>query len=306
MPSTVNSDYQAFQFVTNSQRRLELWGTLLSFQHEIQTGVVEHLILKREGAIHQRPVVPPRKFVYKCTLIGRDVGPRYRALADAISEDPTGQLIDPRFGSLRAVCENLQAAEDPAEGPVDEVIFTIRFAESGLRTSPRESAGSIAAGAMARAESFAAGVPASFSTYAAALRTAVNSLVSQIAAAVTLPQVIEAHRALDRVTQQTDAIQRAAKAQGLYDTGAQAALIRSAAQQAVDQLDAQRPRSKRHYVEADISLARLCAGLYGGRWARQMAAEILAANTIRNPLQIPAGTWLTITDPEALRQNGAA
>ena len=263
MPSTVNQDYQHFEFITNSLRRLEIWGDLVSFQHRIETGVVEHLILKREGAIHQRPVVPPRKFSYRCVMIGANVGDRYRALADAISEDPTGRLIDPRFGSARAVCLDLTQQEDP-EQATDRVTYSLSFAESGLRTSPRENAASIAARAQAQADQFVTIAPASFATYAGALRSAVGVLTSLIATAVSLPQVLEARRAMGDVVAQAEAARTAAKSQGLYDAGAQAALIRSAAQEAVDRLDAQRPRTKQHYVPADTSLARLCAALYGG------------------------------------------
>ena len=154
----VNDDYQAFEFTTNAQRRLALYGGLLSWQDEIKPGLVRHQILKRRGAIHQNVGSQPRMFAFKCTLIGTpadlgrsalsgSVGDRWRILEAAIDEDPTGLLIHPRFGKVNVVCLGVQGTEDPGES-TDEVLYTIRFEETGLRTEPRQGAGTIAGAAL--------------------------------------------------------------------------------------------------------------------------------------------------------------
>lgn len=301
MPKQINADYQAFEFVTRANRKLELWGTLLSWNGEITPGVVEHQIFRRPGAIHQNVGSKPRKFVYRCTFVRDKVGARWRALADAIDEEPFGSLVDPRFGKVDAVCEGgIQYQESP-EDSVDEVQFTIKFSETGLRKEPRPSAGSIAAGALGQVTRFAAGVPLPFSVYGAALKIAVTKLVSSVTAVATLNKNIETHRQLEEVTKRSSEARTAATAQGRYDLYAQASLIEGQCQLAAAEAGESAPPLITYTVEGDTSLSALCARLYGGRHARAMVQEILAINQISNPAHILSGTRLLIADPEVLR-----
>ena len=75
---------QGFQFLTSNGQTLNLLGEALSYTDEIGTGVVEHQILKRNGALHQLAGTPPKKFVFQCCMRGADVQARYQRLVYAI------------------------------------------------------------------------------------------------------------------------------------------------------------------------------------------------------------------------------
>ena len=60
MATPVLNDAEHFDFTTLAGERLDLYGTLLSWSDDIKTGVVEKLIVKRAGAIHQTVGAPPR------------------------------------------------------------------------------------------------------------------------------------------------------------------------------------------------------------------------------------------------------
>lgn len=296
----VNADYQAFEFVTNAGRRLELSGTLLSWQDEHSPGIVEHQILNRKGAIHQDVSSGPSKYPFACSFVGEKVGERYRALVAAIDEDPAGRLNHPRLRSTPAVCESLKAAEDPSES-TDEVLFTIRFSETGLRTAPKEGAGNIVAGAFATAQAFTAGAPASFAVMGAALSRAIGTLAGLISTAANPPQQIELQRTVADAGAACASIQAQALQQGRYDLYAQVSLAYAQTIEAYNASADSRPPIILYLVEADTSLPRLCALLYGGRFARAQLEIILSLNRLQNPARILAGTQILIQDPEAVR-----
>ena len=304
MPRDLGIGLQAFEFITTtSLRRLEFAGALVDWETEHTPGLVEHQILKRDGAIHQNQGGRPRKFVYRCVYLGKDSGDRYKATADTLEEDPFGKLIDPRWGTVNAVWEGMKMTEAPGDG-VGEINFTVKFSETGLRTAPRESAGSVAAGAMAKTESFVTGAPVSFAAVAGAVRIAVVNLVSQIAAAATVPQQIELQRTLGEVQVRTEAAQSEALRQNRYDLYIDAASIEAQCLRAYNAAAQNRPTVITYTVETDTSLARLCAVLYGGRWARQMYDEILLLNPgkILRPLRIASQTKLLISNPDEVRR----
>lgn len=304
MPRDLGIGLQAFEFITTTGlKRLEFTGALVDWETEHAPGLVEHQILKRDGAIHQNQGGRPRKFVYRCVYLGKDSGDRYKATADALEEDPFGKLIDPRWGTVNAVWEGMKTQESPQDG-IGEINFTLKFSETALRTAPRESAGSVAAGAMSKAQSFGAGAPASFVVLSAAVRIVVVNLVSQIAAAVSVPQQIELQRTLGEVQARTEAARVEAQRIGRYDLYLDALALEAAALRTYNAAAAGRPTVITHTVEVDTSLARLCAVLYGGRWARAMAEEILQLNPgrIPRPLRIPGQTRLLISNPDEVRR----
>lgn len=304
MPRNLGIGLQAFEFITTTAlRRLEFVGSLVDWDDEINPGIIEHQILKRDGAIHQNQGAPPERFTFRCVYLGADSGDRYKATAAALVEDPFGKLIHPRWSTVSAVFQGMKAQEAPADG-VGEINFTIRFSKTGLRTEARESAASVSAAAMAKTESLGVGAPASFVVLAAALRIAVVNMVSQIAAAVSIPQQIELQRTLGEVQARTEAAQREAARTGRYDLYANAAIIEAQCLRAYNAAASSRPAIITYAVEVDTSLARLCARLYGGRWARAMAEEIMQLNPgkILNPLRIAGGTVLLISNPEEIRR----
>jgi hypothetical protein len=301
----INPDYQAVQFTTSKGRRLELWDTLLSWQDDHNPALVEHRVFKRKGAIHQDVGGDPRRHVLRCVFIGANVGDRYRALIAALEEDPTGTLVHPRFGNTPAVYQGAQAQEDPATA-VDEITFTLRFSETGLRSAPKEAAGGIAAGALQAATTFTAGAPASFTVLGRALTKIITTLVTQISSAVASVQrdvqLIEMAQTLNDLRTTTSSIQAQATVQGRYDLYAQAALIYAQALNAYAAARDERPPvGPLKPTPATMSLLRWCTTLYGGRLARQLRDELLILNRIPNPAALPAGTVLLGPDPEVVR-----
>lgn len=294
---------QTFEFITNSLRRLELAGTLLSWSDKHLPGLAEHQVLKRRGAIHQDVGSRPSKYSFRCTFLGEGAGDKYKTLVAAVDEDPTGKIIHPRFGSVAVACEGIQAQEDP-ENAVGEITFQIDFVETGLRKEPKESAGSIAGQAIEATTPFQGGLPVSYSTYGAALQLAVVSTANQVGALVTAGQdavaAVELARTTGDVFAACDGVQRVAKQRGDYSVYASAALVRSKTIESYNAAITNRPPVISYLVPGDISLSRLCAALYGGKIARSLAQEISLLNRLTTPQLIPGGTVLQIPDPDVV------
>lgn len=298
MAKQVLTEAEAFEFTTLAGVRLELWGKTRSWSDEIKTGLVEKQVVKRAGALHQKVGSPPMRTEFKCDFSGKDATARYNALVDAILEEPEGFFTHPRLGNYPAVCEGVQAQEDPGEA-IDAVDFSIRFAETGLHDPPKPSATAQAQSA----EQLAASVPAltasgtsdiSLAGVAMAAR-ATGYLVAMQAAETglgVLPDVDASLSALvASVTQlSTLGAPKAARRQ--------AALAQAAAIEARNCLLAGRPPLIRYPVSQSISLGVLCQQLYGAQ-ARIQQTEVLRLNRLPRPYAIPAGTLLLLSDPRA-------
>lgn len=309
MAKPLLKDALSFEFDTDAGRKLSMFGELISWDDEVSTGIVEHRVLRRNGARHQNMGIPPRRFQFQCALTGANVHARYQFICDAITENPFGFLIHPRFGHRAAVCEGISAKEAPGDG-IDVIYFTIRFVEDELRLPPVVSASTAASAAVDSAAALvaqvgalpavpAAAAPAALSVQAAAVRFQVAAGDVAIGA-VPVPEVATLLRDLRAAVADVDA---SAAAVEFYSLRALAHLSYSRALAAYNALLAGRPPIVEYSVDSPISVARLAARLYGGRFARGMAAEIKQFNRIFDPLRVPAGTVLLLSDPQVVRKN---
>lgn len=310
MAKQLLKDALAFEFVTNTGRRLALFGEVTSWDDEIQTGLVEHRLLRRNGARHQNMGLPARKYQFQCVLTGADVHKRYQFLADAISEDPFGSLSHPRFGHRAAVCDGISAKEVPGDG-IDTILYGIRFSDDDLRGPPMVSpsaAASASADGAANLVTLAQTMPGvSPAVQSRALSVQALAVRLQVAVtdvglgAVAVPEVAVQLRDLRAAVAAIDA---GATDVGLYALRAAAHLSYARGLAAYNALLQGRPAMIEYRVESPTSVALLAARLYGGRFARALALEIKQFNLVPDPLRLPSGTVLLLSDPEAVRKNG--
>lgn len=310
MPKPLLKDALSFEFDTDSGRKLELFGELLGWDDEISTGLVVHRILRRNGARHQNMGVPPREYQFQCVITGADVHRRYQYLCDAITENPFGFLVHPRFGHRAAVCRSISAREVPGDG-IDTIFYTIRFADDELRLPPVVSAPAAASASVDSAAQLvtlagslpsmpAAAISAALDLQAAAVRLQVS--IGEVAiAAMAVPEVAFKLRDLRGAALAVDAAAAAVEA---YPLRAAAHLSYARGLAAYNALLAGRPPIIEYRIESPVSVTVLAARLYGGRYARGMAAEMKQFNRIGDPLRLSAGTVLLISDPLVVRKNG--
>lgn len=297
-------DAEAFEFLTELGERLELFGELLSWQDEIQTGVVEHRLVKRNGALHQHVGTPPRRFIFSCLLLGPDVRTRYNQIVDAVRLSPFGSLIHVRFGFTAAVCEGISSKETPGEA-IDTIPFTIKFVEDELRELPAPSPAASVTAAWESALQLVALV-ASYKASAQRLAQDVATKVSAFAEAVaqlsagagTVPELLEGLRAVRTATEATAALS-ADVAQ--YPIRASSALVFARTLEAFNAVRAGLPSVLSYRVPGRTSVAALAARLYGGRFARAQAEIIQTLNRIQRPYDLSAGTVLLLYDPRTVR-----
>lgn len=303
-------DALAFEFNTNSGRRLALFGELTGWDDELQTGLVEHRLLRRNGARHQNMGLPPRKYQFQCVITGADVHKRYQFLTDAISEDPFGSLTHPRFDHRAAVCDGVSAKEVPGDG-IDTILYTIRFTDDELReppmVSPSAAASASADGAaqLVTMSQTMPGVSPAVKARALSLQTLATKLQVAVGdvslGAVSVPEVAVQLRDLRAAVAAIDA---GAPDVGFYALRAAAHLSYARGLAAYNALLQGRPAMIEYRVESPTSVALLAARLYGGRFARALALEIKQFNRLADPLRLPSGTVLLLSDPQAVRKNG--
>ncbi len=300
MPTAILQNADAFAFTTLRGVELDLFGASLSWTDEIKTGIVEHQVLKRVGAIHQTAGAPPIRSEFRCVLVGGDVRARYRRIVDAVRQEPEGQLVHPRFGSTRAVCESVGSAETPGENR-DTIEFSIRFSETGLRDAPKPAPAALAQSSASKgAEVTAAGKELGGNLEASCSAIGARSagfLSAMQAADSGLGTVADVDASLQALAANVDAVDSNATATKMLRSAA--VLTLAIALQARQRFAAGRPPLIAYRVESVVSLSVLCQNLYGGA-ALDARAEILRLNRLRRPHAIPAGTVLLVSDPSVV------
>ena len=295
---------QDFQFLTSNGQTLNLLGEALSYTDEIGTGVVEHQILKRNGALHQLAGTPPKKHVFQCCMRGADVQARYQRLVDVITAYPVGVLVHPRLRAGNAVCEGISASENPGQEQ-DTINYTITFRDTGLHDLPQpspvaaasaaatEAANTVALAtakapqAVPQAQALQSGATVFLATVQSVQSQAVSSLAltAQLANMLTVTQLVSNNIGIN------------------FTVRASAALVFSQCQAAYNRVIGGTVPIVSYVVQSPISLARLAQQLYRGK-ARAQEPLIMSLNRIPRPLQIPAMTSLLIPQPDVVRTLG--
>lgn len=294
-PVLTNADH--FDFTNLAGERLDLFGALVSWSDEIQTGVVEKRVVKRAGAIHQQVGAPPRRFEFRCVLQGPDVRERYQRVVDVVMQEPEGQLQHPRFGRIRAVVESVSAAESPADA-INTIEFSFKCSETGLTDPPKPAPSAHAAAAAAQG--------ASASTQSASLSPAISQAGAQVSARSTgfliamqaaetgLGTLLDVDASLSALASSVQRLDALADVPKSVRTAATLSL--SYAIRARNRFTEGRPPIIRYTLPSSESLGALCQRLYGsrGRDERQLTLRL---NRIRTPFRMPAGTVLMLSDP---------
>lgn len=296
MATPVLTDAEHFDFTTLAGERLDLFGALLGWSDDIKTGVVEKLIVKRSGAIHQTVGAPPRRMDCQCSIIGPDVRARYNRIVDAIVAEPEGLLTHPRFGARRAVCESINSSESPGEA-VDVINFTLHFSETGLRDPPKPAPSAQAATASTQGTAAATASASSSAAIAAkgqevAARSA-GFLVAMQSAEGGLGTLLDVDASLSSLAISVADLDTLGAPKAAR-TAAMLAL--SYALKARNRFAEGRPPLIRYQIKSIASLGALCQSLYGSR-GRDEKATILRLNRIARPFALSTGTTLLLTDP---------
>lgn len=296
MATPVLTNAEHFDFTSLAGERLDLFGALLSWSDEVKTGVVEKLVVKRSGAIHQNVGAPPRRFEFRCTLVGADVRARYNRIVDVVLAEPEGRLTHPRFGALRVVCESVSGGESPGDA-IDTISFSMRFSETGLRNPPKPAPSAQAASASAQgatASSISAASGGSIAAQGAEVSArAAGFLVAMQAAEAATGTLLDVDASLSALAAAVTGLDAVAAPK----TARTAAMLSlSYALRARNRFSEGRPPIVRYQVQSAASLQALCQSLYGSR-GRDEKATILRLNRIARPYAVPTGTTLLLTDP---------
>lgn len=301
MAKSVLTGAEEFSFTTERGELLELFGALQNWTTESKPGLATFGILKRAGALHQVTGTEPRRFVYSCSITGRDVTARFRRLLAALEASPFGRLVDPRTGSTDAVWEGTQAAEDAGEA-LDTISFQIRFTETGLRDAPRPTPTAQAQQARAQgAAAASASAPRGGAVAAAGAEVSARAeglLLAMSQAETALGSVLDVDASLAALALAQQRLEALGAPQPARDAAARAL---ASALQARNSFLVGRPALVPYTVQRAASLAALAQQLYGSR-ALTAGAELRRLNRIARPWSIPAGTVLLVSDPTAARE----
>ncbi len=283
---------EAFQFETIDGELLSLHGTLLAMSDEVDTGVVEHQVVKRSGAIHQRVGAKPRQSEAKCIIHGPTVTAQYRRICDVLEAQPEGRITHLRWGAYRAVCKSISATETPGDER-DTILFTLKFAETGLRAAPKPAPAATAAATATEGATVAtltageSGPVAAVAARSMGYLVAVGNVETGLG---NLPDVDASLATLAQAVADLDALDAPKEARRA------AVLALASAGEARTRLLAGRPPLVQYSILSVESLGGLCQRLYG-KHARDRMAEILRLNRIARPYALPAGVVLLIPDP---------
>ena len=292
-------DGEVFQWISELGDTLELFGELLNWTDTHESGLAEHRILQRSGALHQDVGAPPKKFEFHCVLQGKNVNARYKRMVATFDASPFGQIIHPRLGIKQAAQKTLSSQEDPSQ-EIDTIRYTISFVEDGLRKVPTESPGALASGAAEKVAALLASSPMALQPAAMTLSAKVTSF--QTSASAQNPSPLDLQHALDDVKKSTAAYEKLVDTRGeSYYLKAQARLVQLGCIQSYNAVLAGRPPIIERTVRATMSLPHLCAALYGGRHAKEQMAEIYRLNRIPRPWAIAPGTRLLLPDPDKVK-----
>jgi hypothetical protein len=310
MPSSILTNADHFEFTSLQGEELDLFGAVIGWNDEIKTGVVEKLVVKRSGAIHQWVGAPPKRFDFRCVFQGADVRARYNRIVDVVLQQPEGLLVHPRFGRMRAVCEGLGAAETPGDAR-DTIEFSIKFVETGLKDAPQPSPSAKAASAQSTVATLSTQtvslLPAEFQagtiglslSSSASLVTAraTGFLVAMQAAESGLGTLLDVDASLAALVDSIDAM--AALPGCPKGTRSTSALALSYALQSRNRFMAGHPPLIEYILQTPESLGGLAQRLYGSR-GKDEKALMLRLNRVARPYLMPVGQKLLLSAPSVM------
>lgn len=292
---------QVFDFVSDRGVRLDLANgkVLESYSDEVKSGIVEHQVLGRQGAIHQQPATPPRKTTVQLALIGAQTTARWQQICDMVAGDSFGQFTHPRWGAYRAVLESATASAMPGEEG-DAINATLVIVQTGLRDAGKPSPTAVAAAGTAQATQLAQRAPFEPSPVqlgSAALVSSYSAFAAQISSSTLDPGKIRSHLVAIRSAAETIRLGGAS-----FGFRLQSISVVAAALAAYNRALAGRPPIVSHTVAATMSLSAMCVQLYGGARASAMRAEIRRLNRISDTINVPSGAVLLLSDPVSIKR----
>lgn len=290
--------YSAASYIPDgrSDLQIELYLSVEGWDDENPTGVVRHQVLRRAGAIHQQPVIPPRAFVLRGAILGDNVRTRYVQFSDVVRAYPFGLLIHPRFSSMYVALLNLKATENPGDA-IDVVEFTLTCEETGLRDRPRPTPSALAAQANTRADDLVSTAQRDFPdwlTTAQTVQARAQVFGAVMEQASSVASLLDLQASLGGVRTAVDAMQTAPQ-----PLRSKSIVVFGVAIDAYNRAIADKPAVIDRPLPAAMLLPVFCADKYGAAYARAMAKEIRALNPSLPPV-IPAGYRLLYPDPAAV------
>lgn len=124
--ATVLADAQDFKF-----KNLLLSGYLESWDDDLPVNLAQYQYLKRDGAIQEPMGAGAKSFSFRCVFSGPSCTLHYRDLTASVQQNPLGQLIHPRLGTINVACAGIKSRENPAQA-IDVLEFTIEFRENQI------------------------------------------------------------------------------------------------------------------------------------------------------------------------------
>lgn len=298
MPTPILRDADHFDFVSLAGERLDLWGSLVSWTDEGQSGVVEKLVVKRQGAIHQTGVgAPPRRFEFRLILRGPNVRADRRRCEDVWLQQPEGDITHPRVGRVHVVVNSWVFSETPGD-EADFIDLVLKCSESGLKDAPKPAAAALAqqtatqgASVASQGASMGEAVAQAATAFAAASTGFLVAMTTTDTAAGTL---LDVDLAIGNLSMAADAVNALPVSQ---DMRRAVALAFGAALQARNAFISGRPPIIPYTVETHTTLSNLAQALYPATRAAGERELIARLNSIARPWSIPAGTKLLLSDP---------
>lgn len=294
--------YEALSYIPDGRPdlKLDMTGEIENWSTETSTGVVSHRVLRRSGAVHQQPLIPPRRFTWKGVLIGGDVKNRYRALSDTIRAFPFGIVIHPRLSSLQVAVEVMSDREAPGEA-LDCIEYELRMEESGLRDPPKPSPAALSGAAISRADALivrAAADAPTWSSQAGQLRTSALGFSAMVAqSASSAAGLLDLQASLRTVRAALESL-----APAPYFLRVEATQVFADCLASYNRILAGRPPIVVHTVTGAVTLPRLCAALFGGKVGRQVMPDIRALNP-PIPVLLSPGLTLLIPDVDSAKRS---
>lgn len=310
MATPILTDADHFEFTSLQGETLDLYGSLIGWSDTIKTGVVEKLVVKRRGGIHQQVGAPPRRFDFRCVIKGADVRARYNRIVDVMLQQPEGLLVHPRFGSMRAVCDEIGAGETPGDAR-DTIDFSLKFAETGLKDAPKPAPSAQAAASQATAAQLPTMVSEQVPVEVLGVSTGalITAAANNVAARATglLVAMQQAEGGLGTLLDVDASLAALADAVNVLDAQeacpqavrSEAFLALSYALQSRNRFVDGRPPLIEYVLQSPESLGGLCQRLYGSRGADEKAL-ILRLNRVARPYLMPVGLKLLLSDPSVV------
>lgn len=315
-----------FEITTQTGVVLKLRGTLSKWTDSNGQRVNEHLVLNRDGAIHQHRGAGPRRFTARCLLAEPGATDAYKLIESALGSSPFCSVQHPRHGLMHCIQIGDIVVDEDLDQTINAIWIEIPLSETGLRqikpVTPQQSArqaskaaellatlGS-AAGLPARTLVMLRGLVSVVSQFTALLDqtvittvSAATGLVQDVAAVVSLQQLRGAYAQVESSVKGLIAV--IGSDVGSYPLTAQARLAQGQCLAALTAAGERVPPVISYRVPARTSLARLVQGLYGGG-GMGLEQQIATSNRIATPHAIPPGTILQVPDPDHVALPNAA